>query len=103
MSSELRTTSPPLGGPDPRLERAMLAALEAVDYVVIFDEATPHRILERLRPNLLVKGGTYSYQEIVGREVVEAYGGQVKPLGATPNISTTQILGRLRGEKPKAA
>ena len=77
---------------------AMLAALEAVDYVLVFDEATPHAVLDRLRPDLLVKGGTYAHDEIVGWELVEAYGGQVKPLGVVPGVSTTQILSRLRGE-----
>lgn len=77
---------------------AMLAALEAVDYVVIFSEATPHAVLERIKPDLLVKGGTYAHHEIVGWELVESYGGQVKPLGVVPGLSTTQILRRLRGE-----
>jgi D-beta-D-heptose 7-phosphate kinase/D-beta-D-heptose 1-phosphate adenosyltransferase len=77
---------------------AMLAALEAVDYVVVFNEATPHALLDRVKPDLLVKGGTYSHQEIVGWELVESYGGQVKPLGELPGISTTAILKQLRGE-----
>ena len=78
----------------------MLAALEAVDYVVVFDEATPHALLEQLRPDVLVKGGTYAAQEIVGREVVEAYGGVVKPLTLVEGISTTRIVQELRGEAP---
>ncbi len=85
---------------DQKQRAAMLAALEAVDYVVVFDEATPHALLDRLKPDLLVKGGTYSHEEIVGWELVEAYGGQVKPLGEVPGISTTAILSRLRGEEP---
>ncbi|MEX1094806.1 MAG: bifunctional heptose 7-phosphate kinase/heptose 1-phosphate adenyltransferase [Planctomycetales bacterium] len=80
----------------------MLAALEAVDYVIVFDEPTPHALLDRLRPDLLVKGGTYSRDEIVGRELVEAYGGQVKPLGAVPGLSTTEILKRLRDQTSPA-
>lgn len=79
---------------------AMLAALEAVDYVVVFDEATPHALLEALRPDVLVKGGTYTTDEIVGREVVEAYGGVVKPLTLVEGISTTRIVQGLRGEAP---
>lgn len=79
---------------------AMLAALEAVDYVVVFDEATPHSLLEQLRPDVLVKGGTYSTHEIIGREVVEAYGGVVKPLTLVEGISTTRIVQGLRGEAP---
>lgn len=75
---------------------AMLAALEAVDYVVVFDEPTPHALLARLRPDVLVKGGTYTAEQIVGRELVEAYGGTVKPLGEIPGLSTTRIVARLR-------
>jgi D-beta-D-heptose 7-phosphate kinase/D-beta-D-heptose 1-phosphate adenosyltransferase len=81
----------------PQQERAaMLAALDAVDYVLIFDEETPHALLDRLRPDLLVKGGTYRRDEIVGWELVEAYGGDVKPLSVIPGVSTTQIVERLR-------
>jgi D-beta-D-heptose 7-phosphate kinase/D-beta-D-heptose 1-phosphate adenosyltransferase len=75
---------------------AMLAALEAVDYVIVFDEATPHALLERVQPDLLVKGGTYREDQIVGRELVESYGGRVKALGAIPGVSTTRIVERLR-------
>lgn len=77
----------------------MLAALEAVDYVTVFGEATPHALLSRLKPDLLVKGGTYAPHEIVGRELVEAYGGQVKALGEVPGISTTLVLKQVRGSK----
>jgi len=83
----------------PQQQRAtMLAALEAVDYVVVFDEATPQELLACLKPDMLVKGGTYCYDEIVGREIVEAYGGQVKVLAAVPGISTTRVLERVRGD-----
>lgn len=77
---------------------AMLAALEVVDYVVIFDESTPHTILDRLRPDVLVKGGNYRRHEIVGWELVEAYGGRVQALDEVPGVSSSQILKRLRGE-----
>lgn len=88
-------------GPDRPLfaeaDRAgLIAALEAVDHVVVFDELTPHRLLTELRPDVLVKGGTYARHEIVGHEIVEAYGGIVKPLGVTPGVSTTSIVARLR-------
>lgn len=88
-------------GPDrpifPEQQRAaMLAALEAVDHVIVFEQSTPHVLLERLKPDLLVKGGTYSHHEIVGWELVEAYGGKVKPLGQVPGLSTTRIVERLR-------
>ena len=80
----------------------MLAALEAVDYVVVFDEPTPHALLARLKPDLLVKGGTYQPHEIVGWELVQAYGGQVKALGQVPGISTTRIVEALRESYRKA-
>ena len=74
----------------------MLAGLESVDYVVVFNEETPHAILRTLQPDLLVKGGTYRDDEIVGREVVMEYGGTVKAMGITPGVSTTEIVRRLR-------
>lgn len=78
----------------------MLAGLETVDYVVVFDDDTPHTVLRAIQPDVLVKGGTYSEEEIVGREVVLAYGGRVKPMGITPGVSTTEVVRRLRGESP---
>lgn len=81
----------------------MLAALEAVDYVVIFDEDTPHAVLRLLKPDVLVKGGTYQDDQIVGREVVLEYGGRVKAMGALPGLSTTEIVQRLRRWEPDAA
>ena len=77
---------------------AMLAALRAVDYVVPMPDATPHRLLRALRPDVLVKGGTYSADGIVGREVVDGYGGSVRPLGVLEGWSTTQIVAKVRGE-----
>jgi len=70
----------------------LLAALECVDYVVIFDELTPHEILQQIQPDILVKGGTYVVEEVVGREIVESYGGCVHVTGVTENISTTNII-----------
>ena len=74
----------------------MLAGLESVDYVVIFQEETPLNLVQQLQPDVLVKGGNYHVDEIVGREVVQGYGGQVKVLGMTPGVSTTEIVRRLR-------
>ena len=70
----------------------MLAALACVEAVVIFDEDTPHRLLEALRPDVLVKGGTYAPSEVVGREIVEAYGGEIRVTSVVDGISTTQIV-----------
>jgi D-beta-D-heptose 7-phosphate kinase/D-beta-D-heptose 1-phosphate adenosyltransferase len=71
----------------------MLGALECVDYVTIFDEDTPIPLLELLRPDILVKGGTTP--QIVGQELVEDYGGKVRRLGVVEGSSTTQIINRV--------
>lgn len=70
----------------------MLEALECVNYVLIFDDETPHRLLEAIRPEILVKGGTYAPQEVVGHEIVEEYGGQVCVTSVVDGVSTTSIL-----------
>ena len=67
---------------------AMLAALACVDYVVVFEEDTPQPLLTTLRPDVLVKGGTYTLDEVVGHEIVEAYGGQVVVTGVVAGVST---------------
>ena len=87
---------------DEEYRAQMLAGLESVNYVVVFDEETPHAILRQIQPDVLVKGGTYRDDEIVGREVVLAYGGRVKALGVTPGISTTEIVRRLRDSETEA-
>ena len=76
----------------------VLAALEAVDCVVVFDEDTPLELIRELRPDVLVKGGDYSPATIVGRADVESWGGQVVVVPLTPGHSTTSIIERLRGK-----
>jgi D-beta-D-heptose 7-phosphate kinase/D-beta-D-heptose 1-phosphate adenosyltransferase len=75
---------------------AMLAALACVDHVVVFSEDTPHELLRAIRPHLLVKGGSYAVHEVVGREVVESYGGRVRVMGLVPGVSTTEIVQTLQ-------
>jgi D-beta-D-heptose 7-phosphate kinase/D-beta-D-heptose 1-phosphate adenosyltransferase len=79
---------------------ALLAALSCVDYVVVFDEDTPHRLLEAIRPDVLVKGGTYAPHQVVGHEVVEAYGGRVEVTGVIEGMSTTRIVESLADHEP---
>ena len=87
----------------PQAERtALVAALECVDHVVIFDEPTPLGLLRCLRPGVLVKGGTYAVAEVVGREVVEAYGGRVCVTGEVNGRSTTRLLAELRASTADA-
>jgi rfaE bifunctional protein nucleotidyltransferase chain/domain len=80
-------------------ERAyVLAALEMVDCVVVFDQDTPLELIERLRPDVLVKGGDYREETIVGASQVRAWGGTVFVVPLTPGQSTTNIIRTLRGE-----
>jgi D-beta-D-heptose 7-phosphate kinase/D-beta-D-heptose 1-phosphate adenosyltransferase len=71
---------------------AVLAGLKAVDWVVSFDDDTPERLLELLRPEVLVKGGDYRKEQVVGWEIVEGYGGEVKVLSFFDDCSTTAIV-----------
>ena len=77
----------------------VLAALEAVDAVVIFDQDTPLDLIRHLRPDVLVKGGDYSRATIVGADDVTSWGGRVEVIPLTPGQSTTSIIARLRGER----
>jgi len=80
-------------------ERAyVLAAFEMVDCVVLFDQDTPLELIERLRPDVLVKGGDYSEDTIVGASQVRSWGGTVVVVPLTPGQSTTNIIRTLRGE-----
>jgi rfaE bifunctional protein nucleotidyltransferase chain/domain len=81
----------------PELERAeILAALECVDAVVIFQELTPRETIAALLPDVLVKGGDWPGDQIIGREEVEAAGGRVVSVPVVPGYSTTAILAKMR-------
>ena len=78
-------------------ERAVvLAAFEAVDAVVVFEEDTPLALVERLQPDVIVKGGDYAPDTIVGADVVTRRGGRVTVVPLVPDQSTTAIIGKLR-------
>ena len=91
----------------------VLAALEAVDLVAVFEEDTPIELITRLRPTVLIKGSDYRLDQVVGREVVEANGGEIMLVDIVPGHSTTSILSRserasgpdkaLRASSPPAA
>ncbi|GAC1627344.1 MAG: hypothetical protein NVS9B13_24360 [Candidatus Acidiferrum sp.] len=85
----------------PENERAeILAALECVDAVVIFDEPTPREVIARLLPDVLVKGGDWGSDKIVGREEVEAAGGRVVSVPVVSGYSTTELLRKIRESAP---
>jgi rfaE bifunctional protein nucleotidyltransferase chain/domain len=78
------------------LERAeVMAALVCVDYVTIFSEETPRELIAELLPDVLVKGGDWSLDTIVGRQEVEAAGGSVQSLSFIEGVSTTEIIERI--------
>lgn len=78
-------------------ERAeILAALECVDGVTIFDEETPHQLIAALQPDVLVKGADWAADAIVGRDIVEARGGKVVRIAVEEGHSTTTIVERIR-------
>ncbi|MCJ7503297.1 MAG: D-glycero-beta-D-manno-heptose 1-phosphate adenylyltransferase [Acidobacteriia bacterium] len=77
----------------PQDERAeILAALECVDYLTIFDDLTPQAVIERMLPQVLVKGGDWEPTEIVGRSEVEAAGGEVVSIPVVPGLSTSALI-----------
>ena len=81
----------------PQEERAEVAAsLEAVDYVTLFDETTPLKLIEYLRPDCLVKGGDWREEAVVGRDAVRSWGGRVVLVPVVEGASTTNIVEKIR-------
>jgi len=74
----------------------VVAALGCVDYVVLFNEPDPHSLIAALQPDVLVKGGDWAVERIVGREIVEARGGMVRTIPLVPDVSTTSLIQRIR-------
>lgn len=91
--TRLKGPGRPLTPLDERME--ILAALECVDYIVAFDEETPAAIIEALVPDVLVKGGDWTPDRIVGRETVEGAGGLVLSLPYAPGYSTSGLIDRI--------
>jgi D-beta-D-heptose 7-phosphate kinase/D-beta-D-heptose 1-phosphate adenosyltransferase len=82
-----------------RARAEVLAALEAVDLVVFFAEDTPIRLITHIKPSVLVKGGDYTRETVVGHDIVEAHGGQVMLVETLQGFSTTTLVNRARGGK----
>ena len=82
----------------PEAERAeVLAALACVDAVVVFDEADPQQIIDRLQPDVLVKGADWTADRIIGRQTVEARGGRTVRIAVAEGYSTSAIIKKIRG------
>jgi D-beta-D-heptose 7-phosphate kinase/D-beta-D-heptose 1-phosphate adenosyltransferase len=92
--TRLKGEGRPINPVDRRM--AVLAGLEAVDWVVSFEDDTPERLLELIRPDILVKGGDYSREQVVGWEIVEGYGGEIAVLDFLDDCSTTAIVNKIQ-------
>ncbi len=88
--SRLKGNSRPINNIESRM--AVLSALKSVDWVVSFDELTPEKLISEIEPDILVKGGNYKIDEIVGADFVLQHGGEVKVLDFTEGASTTKLL-----------
>lgn len=93
----LKGAARPIQSEDARA--AVLAALEAVDLVVIFGQDTPIELIRRVRPKVLVKGGDYRPDQVVGREIVEAAGGEIVLVDTVPGFSTSRIVQQSRARR----
>jgi D-glycero-beta-D-manno-heptose 1-phosphate adenylyltransferase len=80
---------------DERDRSQILSNLKAVDFVTLFDQDTPYDLIKTLHPDILVKGGDWPIDAIVGSDIVLSHGGQVKSLSFVPSRSTTQILEKI--------
>ena len=74
----------------------VVASLGCIDFVVLFNEPDPQSLIAALQPDVLVKGGDWAVEQIVGREIVEARGGVVRTIPSVPGVSTTSIIERIR-------
>jgi D-beta-D-heptose 7-phosphate kinase/D-beta-D-heptose 1-phosphate adenosyltransferase len=84
---------------DERARAEVLAALEAVDLVVVFEQDTPIELIRQIKPSVLVKGGDYTREKVVGHEIVEAEGGEVLLVDVLPGFSTTSLVDRARRDR----
>ncbi len=86
---------------DEKGRATVLAALQSVDYVTIFDEIDPLNIIMELKPDKLVKGGDWDVDKVVGKDFVESYGGVVKTIKLTKGYSTSAIIKKISGNPPR--
>jgi D-beta-D-heptose 7-phosphate kinase / D-beta-D-heptose 1-phosphate adenosyltransferase len=97
--TKLKGPGRPINTAERRL--TVLAGLGAVDWVTCFEGDTPEELLREVQPDILVKGGDYDKKGVVGWEIVEGYGGEVRVMGMTPNCSTTAIVEKINSNTDK--
>lgn len=87
-----------------QVERSeILASLGSVDYLVIFNEKSVHKLISQIKPDVLVKGGDYQKEGVVGWEIVESYGGKVEIIDCVKDRSTSAIIQKIQNKKQKKA
>ncbi len=92
--SRLKGSNRPL---NPLSVRArMLEALSSVDFIIPFEEDTPERLIRTISPNVIVKGGDYALEEMIGKEYVESYGGEVKLLSFKEGFSSSKLIEKIK-------
>jgi len=77
----------------------IISAIEFVDYVVPFGQTTPENLIRIIKPDIIVKGGDYKKDEVIGKDIVEKYGGKVYIFPLLKNISTTKIINKIKKMK----
>jgi len=88
----------PIFSENQRIE--IISAIEFVDYVVPFGQTTPEKLIKIIKPDILIKGGDYKKEDVVGKDIVEKYGGKVYIFPLIGNISTTNIIKKIKnGQK----
>ena len=93
---KLKGNSRPIISENDRAE--MLSHLESVDFIIIFNEETPLNLIQKVKPDVLVKGGDWKIDQIVGSEIVLKNGGEVKSLSFIDGISTSKIIEKIQNE-----
>jgi len=92
--SRIKGTHRPLQ--DEKSRALVLAAMSFVDYIVLFDEETPHSLIEAIQPDVLVKGSDYKIEDVVGYDIVLAKGGTVQTIELTEGYSTSKIEEKIK-------
>lgn len=92
---KLKGESRPINSQEERVE--LLAALEFIDYVIIFDEDTPYELIKSVEPDVLVKGADYKPEEVIGKDFVEVRGGRLELVMFVEGKSTSNIIGKIKG------
>ncbi|MEA3347360.1 MAG: D-glycero-beta-D-manno-heptose 1-phosphate adenylyltransferase [Candidatus Auribacterota bacterium] len=97
--AKIKGSGRPLVSQDERKE--ILEAFECVDEVIIFDESTPFELIKAVKPDVIVKGGDWKAEDIIGKDIVEKNGGKTVTIEYIPGRSTTEFINKIKESKPR--